>query len=283
MRILELAYNCCENNGTVERYADFCDRLNTLSEVMPSDLQQPIQRIYLGYDFCENMFCSCSVPELEQKIWYAARRGYRVSVVLPIMHQSRVERFVEVIRPLEAQDLLDEWIVNDIGTLLLMRETLGISRPISLGRMFEKGLRETRVDVTEDEVIRRCFEDLQPESGETEELLALVQKYGITGMETDTFPDGILQLTHTGLSFHVHYPDIYLSSAAVCEYEGIGRDRPFTLHPSCSGACRAYGQRIKTARGTVLKKIGNAIFTEQTRPIDACVRGDIRLVYSCRR
>ncbi len=220
--------------------------------------------------------------ELEKKIQYTASQGYCISFVLPVMHESGIERFSRIILTLESQNLLDEWIVNDIGTLLLLRNTLGVTRPISLGRMFDKGLREARTDVTSDISIRRNFDDLQPESGESEELLELIARYTITGLETDTFPDGILDLTHTNLSYHVHYPDIYISSAAYCEYEGIGRIDPYTLHTACSMPCRNYGQRILTPLNSSLKKIGNAIFAEQTRPASACIRGNIRLVYSHR-
>ena len=282
MNILEYSFNCCETSGTTDPYEDYCHRLDTLSASMPPELQRPLQRIYLGFEFCENMFCMSSIPDLKKKIQHTAQCGYRISFVLPIMHQSCVKTFIDTIQSLESQDLLDEWIINDIGTLIIMRETLGITRAISLGRMFDKGLRETRVDITEDEFIRRNFEDLQPKGGESEEFLGLVHQYHITGIETDTFPDGILDSTRAGLRYHVHYPDIYLSSAAYCEYEGLGKERPFMLHSSCSMPCRLYGQRIKTTRGALLKKIGNVLYAEQTRPIEACVRGDIRMVYSCR-
>ena len=282
MNILEFTCNCCGTSGTTDPYEDFCRRLDMLPDTLPPAFQKPIERIYLGFEFCENMFCMSRAGDQERKIQYASERGYRISFALPAMHESHVGKFMETIRSLESQDLLDEWIINDTGTLIMLREAMGVSRSVSLGRLFEKSIREARINAENDEFIRRNFEDLQPAGGESGEFVEFVQRYHITGMETDTFPDGVLDLTNAGLSYHVHYPDIYLSSAAYCELEGIGKEEPYLLYPACAMSCRSYGQRIRTARGTVLKKIENAMFTEQIRPIDECVHGGARLVYSCR-
>lgn len=282
MIVADAAYNACERNGSLDTYEQFQARIEALRQDPPPCVQGEITWVYLGFELCEKMQLMADERGLLKKAAHLHEAGLRCALVLPVMHQSSAERFAGLIQAAEALDMPDEWIVNDIGTLFYLRQELHTKRPTVLGRMFEKGIREARIDLTANEHIHRNFSLLQPTSWETEAFNTFVKTYQIAGIETDTLPDGLLDLSRAGIEYRVHYPDIYLSSASYCEYQGLSAPDPFTLDAHCGMECVKYEQCIPTGNAHALKKIGNGIFATQHRPLASCVEGMFRLVYSQR-
>lgn len=280
VRIRESAFNACERNGTA---LPFSVCMSYISEQISKYNQQtecPISRVYLGYEFCEKMFLMSDLKDLCLKAAELCRHGYTVSFVLPVMHESSVFFIKQLITKLDHLKLIDEWIVNDLGTLVLIREELNIHTDIVLGRLFDKTIREPRIDILQNQKVREHFDLLQPEDWSSEQLRFLQSRFGIKAAETDTFPDGVLCLENYGIPYHVHYPDIYISSAAYCEWTGSEDDDAFLLGSHCGMECLRYGQYIQNGDRNPLKKIGNVICYVQQKSVHDCVRGDIRIVFS---
>lgn len=283
LKISEYAYNACERNGTLESEALFEKRLEMLEHTHFLNRNEVYRWVYLGFEFCENMMLQCKIENIEKKIELVIKKGYKVAFVFPMMHQKRIPLFKEWIGRLVKQNLVSEWIVNDFGTLRLLKEA-GICDGIVFGRMFEKSIRETRQNILEIAEIEKHFEIFQP--GESFKGIWKIwrENYGIHAAEVDTFPDGIVDLTQSEIECHVHYPDIYLSCSPYCEYANCDMEEKgrFILHQSCGAECCLYEQRITTANGRDFYKIGNVMLCRQTKKPEECIEGCFRLVYSDR-
>ena len=283
LKIDEYAYNACERNGTLESVELFEKRLDLLKHTHFFNRNEVYRWIYLGFEFCENMILTCKVQDIQKKIEMASKRGYKVAFSFPSMHQKQIGFFEEWVQCLAEQGMIEEWIVNDYGTFALL-EKCGVHKGIVLGRMFEKAIREVRQNVLEIPEIQKHFEILQPEESIKQLRKLLGDKYQMEGAEIDTFPDGLLDLGDGDFNYHVHYPDIYLSSSPYCEYANGKREEKgrFILHQSCGRECCLYAQKISTTRGRAFYKIGNVMLCRQEKSLEECIKGHCRLVYSDR-
>lgn len=283
LNIKEYGYNACERNGTLESCKLFEHRLELLKKRNVFNRNEQYQWIYLGFEFCENMMQICEITQVKEKIAMAEAKGYQVAFVLPPMHQKSVPVFKEWIRHLVAQNLVSEWVVNDLGTFSLLEEAKARGSFV-LGRLFEKAIREARQNILEIPEVERHFEILQPGSNIESICDLLGKRYHICGAEVDTFPNGILHLPENEIGYRVHYPDIFLSCSSYCEYANMDHEEKerFLLHSSCYAECCLYEQKLIAPNERTLYKVGNVMLCRQENEPEACIEGNCRIVYSDR-
>jgi len=279
----EYAYNACERNGTLESCELFEKRLRILKNSHFLGRNEKYNWIYLGFEFCENMMKLCQIEHMERKIALADAQGYKAAFVFPPMYQKYVPLWKEWIWRLAEQKLVREWIVNDLGTLVLLKEA-GISEGLVLGRLFEKAVREVRQNILEIPEVENHFEIFQPGESVKNIFKTLAKKFPLCGAEVDTFPDGVLNLADQELAYHVHYPDIFLSYSPYCEYANVNHEEKgrFILHQSCEAECCLYEQKISTSNGRDIYKTGNVMLYRQSKSPEKCIEGCCRVVYSDR-
>lgn len=282
MQIRESVFNACERNGTVMPFPEgekyICGQISAWNQ----KLDTVVSRVYLGFEFCEKMFLDSDSKESVRLAQRLKELGYRISFVFPIMHEKNVSLSKKYIEKLEGTHLFDEWIVNDLGTLIMFRREINTESDVVLGRLFDKVMREPRIDLFENRQIRTHFDLLQPRDWSSSYNQYFVSEFGVKAAETDTLPDGVLNLEACTFPYHVHYPDIYISSAAYCEWTGLEPAGAFSLHGACSKKCQDYFQLIPNGNRQPLKKVGNVIYAVQQKSFDECVQGSCRLVISKR-
>ena len=283
LKVNEFAYNACERNGTVESYKLFLKRINTVEISHFFGQNETYRWIYLGFEFCEDMMKLYDISKIEKKIETAVKKGYKVAFVFPMVHQKNVPMVREWIERLAKQNLISEWVVNDLGMFVLLEE-VGITKNFVLGRLFEKGIREARQNILEIPEIVKNFEIFQPTESLRSICEILEKKYMICGAEIDTFPEGMLEVPDGRLEYRVHYPDIFLSCSPYCEYANMNHEEKgrFVLHQSCGAECCLYEQKIHVPNGKEFYKIGNVMIGRQMRSLEKCVHGTCRMVYSDR-
>lgn len=279
----EYGYNACERNGTLESCELFEKRLRMLKNSHFLDRNEEYNWIYLGFEFCENMMKLCRIEHLERKIAMADAEGYKVAFVFPPMYQKSVLLWKEWIWHLSEQRLVREWIVNDLGTFVLLEEAR-VRDGLVLGRLFEKAVREVRQNILEIPEVEKYFEIFQPGESVKSIIEILGKKYPLCGAEVDTFPDGVLSLADHGLEYRVHYPDIFLSYSPYCEYANVDHEEKgcFILHQPCVAECCLYEQKISTSNGRDIYKTGNVMIYRQSKNLEKCIEGCCRVVYSDR-
>lgn len=284
--IYETAVNLCFLTFT-ELSAESIDRtLKSYKEqIISSKLPSP-DRVYLGAEFCDRIMMFMDKTKIKESIKFLNSKNYKVSYVIPAIRQSNLYKNLEVLDYLlgSSSITIDELVVNDFGILAYLQKEKGKwACKLTAGRLFDKGVREGRFNIFKNSDYQRNSEEASKfnltESAYTE----LFQTLGVTRLETDTLPDGFISIEpNCPLNISIYYPRIFLSQGSYCEYSGIGRKDPnkFRLENLCNRQCSNQFQLIKIEEGRILYKIGNAVFTRQTQPIEQIVNFQCRLVYT---
>lgn len=279
----ELMVNLCDFKGTVYE-ENFETIWNDFVIKAQSVGKKKVDGAYFGFEFCANMLVNCKIDKIIEAIHFVKRKGLFVTWVLPPLHERYLEIYKLFMTQLFAKAEIDECVVNDIGTLIMLREELGFKKKILLGRMFDKSVREIRFDVSEyPQIVEN--ENIFFKPGVYSEMMRQVAgEYQVERFETDTLPNGVLQTECWGEGWNVtvHYPRIVLSRPAYCEYDAVNKERKekFLFRTHCNGECRIYEKTIKAENRPDIKKSGLAVTGCQRKPVEEVVTGKIRMVYS---
>ena len=108
--------------------------------------QEGFDRIYIGNEFCKNLFPSKDT--LETILIKCSNEGYKVSVVFPCVYQSEISRtqsILEVLCGFSIEHQMDlEIVLNDWGLLKIL-EKVGGHLSLSLGRLLNKYVKDPRI------------------------------------------------------------------------------------------------------------------------------------------
>ena len=275
--IYEVEINMCDFRGTIQ-CSDIKKLYETCSEKVKAITDIDIKYARLGYEFCENGLLHTNPDKLIENMQWLYGQGIKIIFVLPPMHQRYMEMYQVFLLKLFKYDLIDEIVVNDIGTLSLMREKLNWNGKITFGRLFDKSVREIRLNLFEN-WNHEAYADtafLPSVMGNYQKKLS--KKWNIDSFETDTLPDGVLDATSWDKDYkvHIHYPRIVLSKSAYCEFA----QNNCQFEARCSGTCLKYGKTIVREGRRMIYKEGLLIYGKQPKPLEEVVNGKIRLIYS---
>lgn len=275
--IQEVELNLCDHNGSINK-EDFSDMLDACHQNAFKAAGKAAAYVRLGFEFCENGLSYIKSEALEAKVELAEKKRMKTVFVLPPLHERSLDAYGHWIKHTLFQLPVREYVVNDMGTLYLLRKELGWQGAVTFGRLFDKSMREFRMDLSELMDLDKHASTLFQPDMLNNYYQKLAKKWNIQAFETDTLPDGILHVEDwTNLyQIHVHYPRIYLSRAAYCEY---GRN-DFCFTSGCGGACAEYGKRIGQNENRMIYKEGLSVFGIQQKPVTEAVTGKIRLIYS---
>lgn len=274
--IYEVELNLCDYHGTIQ-----CDDIKELYEFFLKKVRDitdvQVHYVRLGYEFCENGLLHTNSDKLLENMQWLNAQGLKIVFVLPPLHQRYMEMYRIFLLKLLEYEWVNEFVVNDIGAIQLIREELGWNGRVSFGRLFDKSIREIRFDVFEHWNSEKCSELAFSPSVINTYQKDLAKLWNIQSMETDTLPDGVLDVEEWGLAYkiHIHYPRILLSKAAYCEF--AQNDYQFA---GCKGTCLQYGKKIVREDRRMIYKEGLSIYGIQTKPFKDIVKGKVRLIYS---
>lgn len=265
--------NLCDYRGTydslgtmLEKYGLFCKYLDELY------LQYEPDEVWLGSEFCENLFVSCSVEDYQEKINCFKTRGLRVQIAIPELHEIH---FDEIMHVVEQMVDVDGFVVNDVGTAVTIHRNFPQKKMI-LGRAFDKSVREVRF--TPSEICSKYEREVTKRCGGVHDFahLNFFRSIGATGITTDSVPFVTTKLGELKMPVYFQYPRIVLSQAAICEFSGVDGDNPLR---GCKYGCFGYAKDYDLS-GISVRKIGKIISHKEERAINQCVSGDMRLVYT---
>lgn len=283
LEIEELMINMCDFKGTVCEN-EFDARWKSVTKKAENIGNKKVDGVYLGFEFCPNMLSRCDITKVVDQIQRIHEEGLTVTWVIPPLYERHLERYKSFLQILLRDAAIDECVVNDFGTLHLLRKELQWKKTIIMGRLFDKSVREFRVDVKQYEEIKRNEEAFQRPGFCSEKMQMFAQLYEVHQFETDTIPNSVLNLEEwtRKMKISVHYPRILLSRAAYCEFDGVNveKEQKFLLRTSCGGVCDTYEKVIHGEPEREIYKAGLAIMGFQKQPLEESVRGRIRMVYS---
>lgn len=268
-QITGVTVNLCSVGAAADSLREFEARCRKIAEQASS--YGPVDEACLGSEFCIHKLMAIPKDILLEKIAFLKVLQLRVLIMLPVIPERNWNYFMEFAS--EISGCTDGFVCNDWGTLIFLRRNYP-NKEIVAGRLFEKGLRECRMEYGDvDENLARWTEKIAPTDMESA-YLHLFTAYGISQAETDTPMNGSLKLADR-IGFRVHYPRIYLSHSAICEF-ALGQGSASL----CGMPCARYGKCISTDRGFGIYKIENCICAKQERRLEELVEGTYRLVYS---
>jgi hypothetical protein len=276
IEIQEVEINLCDNNGLV--YGDDATIFEERQKNAFQITRKKADYVRIGYEFCENELFYTKTEELLNKVKMAEKKKLRIVFVLPPLHERSLETYRNWIRNTLLQLPIEEFVVNDISTLYMLREELKWKGVIVFGRLFDKSIREIRTDLSELIDVEKHGSDIFLPNVMNKYFQKMSKEWGIYAFETDTIPDGVLNVEAWSslYSVHVHYPRICLSKAAYCEYDR----NMFRFDSGCGRACTEYGKRIGFDEKRIIYKEGLSVFGIQQKPISEVVTGNIRMIYS---
>ena len=265
--------NLCDYRGTydsletmLEKYRLSCKYLNELY------LQCEPNEVWLGSEFCENLFLYCSAGQYKERINYFKTQGLQVQIAIPELHEIY---FDEIMYMIEQMKDADGFVVNDIGTAVTIHRNFPDKKMI-LGRAFDKSVREIRFMPSE--ICGKYEREAADQHGGIQDSahLNFFQSIGATGITTDSVPYAKRKFEKLKVTVYFQYPRITLSQAAICEFcqaEGNNSLR------GCKFGCFCY-EKDYDLSGMSAVKIGKIISYKEERAINQCVSGNVRLVYT---
>ena len=272
-KIKQVTVNLCDYAGTYLPKYGMLEHFQTLYDtVIRLDIAHLPEQVWLGSEFCENLFLCCSARQYQEKIDLFRTKGLCVLVAVPELHQKRFEDVFAILEQLEG---VEGFVVHDIGTAVTIHERFP-DRRLIMGRSFDKSIREIRSTPSQ---ICRKYEQEAPQLHKAltdPAHLALFQGLGVSGLTTDSVPYAHVTMDSCELEIQFAYPRVLLSQAAICEFSSAEGNNP--LRGCCYG-CFQYAKRYELAGIPVIKQ-GKIISYQEVRTIDQCVSGDICLVFT---
>lgn len=192
------------------------------------------QRIYVGNDFCENMFVSIDELRNWQKI--CIESGLYLTIMTPAVSQSGMKSVLQIIDFIKSMDrrLHIEIVVNDVGIMHLLQDA-NIS--LSCGRLFDKAPCDARF-YEEDYLMYFAKSGLKlvNKSGIcSQNMDSVLEKYNIKRIEFDTCK---------WLEFNKNYeytfysPYSYITMGRMCMFKNYKNHQLFDVsYGNCVKVC----------------------------------------------
>ncbi len=279
--IEEISVNLCNLKFDISELYRILDNYN---QKLKEAYNRKPNRVYIGFEYCDKMVHFFSMRELIAIFNTIENLDMKVTYVIPPVREENFKKHMDILDELISRTNLNEISVNDYGMLNYLHTKRTNNLDIILGRLFDKGIRETRLNIFESEAVKKNSAEISKTNLFDEPYLKLFESFNINRIELDTFPDGVQDVSKAGkLNVSIHYPKVFISRGSYCEAGSIGQkpENKFKLSNMCGFECsKIYKKIILEHNCRELIKLGNAILFHQPEPIGDIVNGKFRLVFS---
>jgi hypothetical protein len=209
-------------------------------------------RLVFGNDFCEALLPGPA--RLLRMVRGARVRGAPFTWVTPPVTDAGLGKLRRLLPVLADEDGEAEVVVNDWGTLRLLRERAPGLRPV-LGRLLARMHRDPRVPTS------------GPLGAASAPFTALLRANGVDRVELDAAPPGQApEFGGSGLRATVHLPFGFVSSGRICPFAAVHqeKERMFLPGSRCRAECRTWNATMESPTprpsGEALLAAGNTVF-----------------------
>jgi hypothetical protein len=222
-----------------DRVLDLYDDLEPEARDWVRSIPEQVDRVYVGDEFCVHRMPEPDV--LEEITRWSGRKGWPVTLLTPPSTDEGLEICSRLFRLLEREIPGAEVVVNDWGSLCLLKEKYP-SLPASAGRLLNKGFKDPRfacpgrtVEISEDvrELLNGC-------SFDTPSFQNKLREMAVRRVERDLLPYGEPDTKNrNGPGTSVYFPFGYVSTGRVCwvaSFKAIVA-RKFRPLDACHGPC----------------------------------------------
>ena len=208
----------------------------------------PLTHIYVGDEFCFHRIPG--TQDLSEVIRHAAESDLNVSLLLPVMTDAQLDLLNSRIETLCNLNSRAEVVVNDLGTLLYLKNHYPLLR-FALGRLLNKGFKDPRLKLApeNDSGEEKPRELLNSGTFDQERFRKKMMKLGIDHLERDLFPyQDSLRLKPSEPIACYYFPYGFITSGRVC-WTATFNQRPeqkFIPAGRCQHTCNKLSLRLKS-------------------------------------
>ena len=263
---MEVAWHLTKNilhdfpDGCIQDICSIYGGVNC-SDLHLEDLLSSLNRIYIGDEFCRNRLPDPG--ELSKICGFADRKKLSLTLLTPVLTDQGVEECKDLFDRFYHWNSSSEVVVNDLGVLFFLKKNYP-GFQISMGRLFNKGFKDPRLEQTDIQAPGGMEGILNDCSFHHENIQVLAEDLGIQRFEQDLLPyadpDG---LGNSRLRTAVYLPFGYVTTGRVCFSAGLnqGSDTRFRLANGCSSPCATHSLELKSSSlAFKLFQNGNTIF-----------------------
>ena len=290
LKISSIACDYTGFHGTLGSRQEWLARAEKYTNILHNNFFRYPDTYIFGVRYCEMMYDEISQKkhvqnELEYRMRLSEQQGLKIAFSIPQLHEHRLlewQQFYNIfLKPKFASSLINEIIVNDFGTLVFLYKNGVFGSKVTLGRSFDKTLRENRIDITTIDKIGSNQKMIETPPVSEAFYQELCKEYDVSGAELDSLPDGCLSLPKMDhFTWSIIYPKIVISKSSYCELGSAFRNnRKFTLD-ECGKTCRVIYKSFYQENGRILFITENTVCCKQVKPLEESVHGKVRLVYS---
>jgi hypothetical protein len=222
----------------------------------------PLKAVYFGSEFCQDLIPGAQ--EAQRFCALAAAAGLEAVLLTPLVRADGLDRIRELLAKLVERGLAPTVTFNDFGVLRLLRDNSPQLRR-QAGRLINRALRDPRL-------VNQPLTRLDSQAGRGGEIRRMLQRCGVTGLETDPDLDGsYLGPASSGLQRVLHLPYVFTASGRNCLHKAESQpdDKNFAkwLSRPCPAPCRErWDAETRADLDFPLWRAGNTLFYEATRP-----------------
>lgn len=226
----------------------------------------------VGFECCQNLMHRGPRGILKQNLLMARTKGIRIHFVLPSPQENEIDSLIGLVQMLSANELVDAWVINEIGLVELLAVYDPKSHPIILGRLWDKSLHEMRWEHIPHFVGRRTVQ-----LGSMAR--SLVRSGVVCGVEIDYAPGTAIDISAIAAqtTCYVHISSMLVGFTEYCPF-AIQDQSPSACisRKVCTAQCAHHTQKISCMGYRPQYQIGNALFAlhdaaERVAPLGACI------------
>ncbi|MFH1642429.1 MAG: hypothetical protein ABIC04_06035 [Nanoarchaeota archaeon] len=240
-------------------------------------------RLYFGNEFCQRL-----IPpkeDLDYVINFIKKKNIKLSFVTPYVTDKGIERLKLLLDLLNKKLPKTEIIINDYGTLELIREMKLRLKPV-LGRLLTKQKRGPRMISIMDKLPKPAIEHFRKSNAGVLAFQKFLIKNGFDRVELDNLLQGISDdFSKSGINASLYYPYAYVTTTRFCLAVICDKKDAAPGIYSCKKECQKYGPFKLTNKHMPVPLLlkGNTQFFENKKlPNDLEKRGINRLVFEPR-
>ena len=237
-------------------------------------------RLYFGNEFCQRLIPTAE--DLDYIMDFVKKNNIRLSLVTPYVTDEGIEKLELLLELLNEKLQESEVIINDYGTLELIREKKLKLKPV-LGRLLTKQKRGPRILNIRDKLPKPAIEHFRRSNAEVPIFQEFLVKNGFDRVELDNLLQGVGDdLSKSKIRASLYFPYAYVTTTRFCLTSICDKkDAVPGIYP-CKKECQKYGPFKLTNKNMPIPLLlkGNTQFFENKKlPQDLEERGIDRLVY----
>ncbi len=254
--------NCFDDfpDGLLQELTIINKELNSSDPYFEEVLSKP-NRIYIGDEFCP-----ARMPDpqgVSKFITFAGKKDLSLTLLTPVLTDQGIEHCTGLFDRLKQWNSTTEVVVNDLGVLFFLKKNYPDFK-LSMGRLFNKGFKDPRLEVKEIRVSEKMNGLLNDCSFNQKNIQVLAEGLDIQGLEQDLLPYADpIGVSTSRLKTAVYFPFGYVTTGRICFTSGLNHnsDTRFKITNCCSSPCVTQCLELKQSNlAFKLFQNGNAIF-----------------------